>query len=65
MLFYRPITWLATGIVASIGFGLAWAAEPVEVPLWAVLLLTFMPLESIVEAIKTKLPAENTTQNNG
>jgi hypothetical protein len=65
MLFLRPITWLATGIVASAAFGLAWFTQTVEVPIWGLLMLTFVPLESTVGAIKARLPDPDNNRNNG
>lgn len=57
----RIVAWSGLLGFSFLMTGVTWATQSVEVPIWAILVLTFVPLESIVEALKVKLPSENQT----
>ena len=61
----RVIIWVASFVTAGAAFGMDWAIQSVEVPLWALLVLTFIPtsdlidvVQDIIDAVSSKVTVE-------
>lgn len=48
-------TWTVLAASGGLLFGVGWLVRPVEVPLWAILVLTFVPTREVTDAIKAPL----------
>lgn len=48
----RAVGWTAGLIVGASMFGLSWATQSVEVPLWGLMVLTFVPTRDFIEAFR-------------
>lgn len=46
------VVWGSLAVGGSYLFGLGWLSAPVEVPLWGLLLLTFVPTRELTETIR-------------
>ena len=51
----RVVTWAGGVVVAGGAFGMAWATQPIEVPVWAVLVLTFVPTSDLIDVVQELL----------
>lgn len=46
----RVTAWTISLVTAGAAFGMEWATQPVEIPLWALLVVTFVPTRALVDA---------------
>ena len=46
----RVAAWTISLATAGAAFGMDWAIQPVEIPLWALLVVTFVPTRDLVDA---------------
>ncbi|WP_049925364.1 hypothetical protein [Halopiger goleimassiliensis] len=46
----RVVAWTASLVTAGAAFGMDWAIQTVEIPLWALLVVTFVPTRDLVDA---------------
>lgn len=46
----RVTAWTISLATAGAAFGMDWAIQPVEIPLWALLVVTFVPTRALVDA---------------
>ena len=53
----RLLGWGGAFVFSAGAFGLAWATQTLEVPLWAVLVLTFVPTSDLIEVIQSVVDA--------
>ncbi|WP_265112295.1 hypothetical protein [Halosolutus halophilus] len=63
----RVILWGTSLLTAGAAFGMDWAIQSVEVPLWAFLVVTFVPTRDLVDAVTDVLDAavRKVTQGEG
>lgn len=48
----RAILWSASVAVSGAAFGLSWLTQTVELPVWALLALTFIPTREITDGLR-------------
>ena len=51
----RVVVWSAGAVVAGSAFGMGWAGQEVSVPLWGLLVLTFVPTSDLIETTRLML----------
>jgi ABC-type multidrug transport system permease subunit len=53
----RFVSWGVGLVLAGSAFGVGWATQPVEVPLWGLFVVTFVPTSDLIDAIREVLDA--------
>jgi hypothetical protein len=51
----RVVGWTAGFTLSAGAFGLGWANQDIAVPLWALLVLTFVPTADLISAVRVAL----------
>lgn len=53
----RIIGWAGGLVLGASAFGMSWATQSVQVPLWAAFVLTFIPTSDLIDAVQDVLDA--------
>ena len=53
----RVVLWTTSLLGAGAAFGMAWATQTIEVPLWSLLVLTFIPTSDLIDVAQDVLDA--------
>ena len=53
----RIAGWAGGAVLAGSAFGMGWVAQAVEIPLWGLLVLTFIPTRDLIQATQEILDA--------
>ncbi|WP_265109189.1 hypothetical protein [Halosolutus halophilus] len=63
----RVVLWGTSLLTAGAAFGMDWAIQTVQIPLWALLVVTFVPTRDLVDAVTDVLDAtvRKVTQGEG
>lgn len=48
--------WATSALMGGATYGLGWAQQDVSVPIWALLVLTFVPTSDLIAVVRSRLP---------